>query len=1654
MSNRCAFGPTHSAFIVPIVCVAHNKDHPGIEQVISTFGNEVFARAVSEIRNIFDISSLIVPWGLDQNGNPYIIDDDQEKILDAVEQYYPLGAFSTIQTMVRERERSRNAEPILNMRPNCAFPEAPSEVPQQKRTVDLSRHPATRFTHCENEPVSETQDEPFVATSQRFRVADQNVCKSIVLEALNLRPPNFRDCPHCSVRLIGASQVQIGADKDCWCCSYGSKVHYPLWPKLPHRFSELKFINIARVINSLLSVAIIHGDNTGGLRYHHLSYHQPVMRVHGQLYARLLRNPANCWFVHDAEYDQRLLRLISTPAQYSCLTQFTQLLQVNHTFSQCPRVQVPTDSNQSVCINLDEDTRMCAVFVRDTRASLPPARHMTTLGGGETIDELDPRWELFAYPIMHYTGNARYAWSSTSHSISGSKMRLLDYTRSVILHQPGFWGFGRLAEQWVLDMWSRQEQVNVQSWMKPFIQDKLRETAERQGRVHVPGKIYLPNSVPGCHAYQRRFFQDALHLSAVRGPSHLFITFTCNAKWPEISALSPLCDQAAIARVFVRKRQELIACLHERNFLFEGHIGVDWIVYSTEWQKGDLPHAHIAVRLAIDTSICPMSTLSDQLRVMDSVVSARFPDPSALHYPNVVAHMQHPNPCKSCMQEDKKRPGTKKCRFYFPKPVCPQSRIDARGFPIYQRTEADIRVVPYNAKLLLKFGCHINTEWTFNSRHLGYIYGYMCKGVDVSGVKITEQLNEIASFRLARILTVAECVFRILLFNINYRFPAVAVCPIHLPRQASDIDNIFFGDVATSNEIDEFGDLENNAQVATEGGNNNFSIVNTLDHLQHYFEADRDEQMLFCDYFAEYYKELMTLIGIGRTYIWKKRQKRIEARMPWFPPYAGEIYYLRTLLTYMPARSFADLYGPFPTFKAHCIHLGVIETGEEYLYAMRDAITNNMTPSHCRHLLSLFVTCVDVLCVEKIWGDIDIRTFLASDLWPSEARGENFPMDVTTAEYLCLMDIAETTQKIGSRDFDTLFRSKNLPLPPTTETELQQFSMLPACTARWDTFRKFSDVVGFSHTTSNVIPRLQREVHRFRANVKILPEDQLLADEDTLNTDQKPIFDYIMERYHTRNQAASHKLIAINASAGCGKTYLMNRILNRVHFCGAITASVCSIGIGALQFENGRTVHSMFDIPINEESNVLEGVPLTSRLLTRFMEKGTNSRILFLQQLDVIIWDEIGAINKDVLHCIDILFQKIMANSQPFGGKMLIIVGDWRQIPPVIESDEARFWNEHDDSGFASIIHESVISSPLYINHFTKLKLEINERARHDPRFQHALSAIGNGHIGPRIPVEFYCRLGIQIFTSMEECCEWLFKTDITSPYDPVQCSQRALLSPYNRDVDHINEFCEAQFLKFYDTEVLNLLSVDTFINEEHRAIGNQRNQSETLSFTERVLRNEASHIASDLQAAADVNDDDDFGTFEPRNPGESVPFTADSYNIETLNKMDFKGVPPHNLRLYRGSILVLLRNIDVGNRLQNGVRLILQDFVKGRNGKPRLIAVTKAEDEISRGPNDPPPRRFLLHRIKFPCKMGARQDPVITRQQFPVRQCHAVSIHKSQSMTLRRSALDARTDVFEHGQHFVGMSRCRAASETALLIRPGQVDVLNIVIQGFVQDH
>ncbi|GKC41290.1 hypothetical protein Tco_1059012 [Tanacetum coccineum] len=132
----------------------------------------------------------------------------------------------------------------------------------------------------------------------------------------------------------------------------------------------------------------------------------------------------------------------------------------------------------------------------------------------------------------------------------------------------------------------------------------------------------------------------------------------------------------------------------------------------------------------------------------------------------------------------------------------------------------------------------------------------------------------------------------------------------------------------------------------------------------------------------------------------------------------------------------------------------------------------------------------------------------------------------------------------------------------------------------------------------------------------------------------------------------------VYGSGGTGKTYLWNTIIASIRSQGKIVLSVASSGIASLLLPGGRTSHSRFRIPIDLDSDSCCGIDVTSDLAE------------LIRQSELIIWDEAPLQHRHAFEAVDRTLRDVCkhnrAGNQVFGGKVIVLGGDFRQILLVI----------------------------------------------------------------------------------------------------------------------------------------------------------------------------------------------------------------------------------------------------------------------------------------------------------------------------------------------------------------------------------------------------
>lgn len=377
--------------------------------------------------------------------------------------------------------------------------------------------------------------------------------------------------------------------------------------------------------------------------------------------------------------------------------------------------------------------------------------------------------------------------------------------------------------------------------------------------------------------------------------------------------------------------------------------------------------------------------------------------------------------------------------------------------------------------------------------------------------------------------------------------------------------------------------------------------------------------------------------------------------------------------------------------------------------------------------------------------------------------------------------------------------------------------------------------------------------------------EQMAAEHEALlancNAEQLEVFNSIMDAIQ-KNEGG---IFFVSGSGGCGKTYLWKTLITKLRSESKIVLPVASSGIAATLMPGGRTAHSRFKIPIvlDEHSTCAIG------------HKSDIAQLI--QQTSLIIWDEAPMQHRYSFECLDRSLRDIMkaVNPErvhmPFGGLTVVLGGDFRQILPVIPG-----------ASRSHVVSSSITSSKLW--EFVSLKtlkqnMRLNkgktpEEVDRLDRFAKWVLAVGNGTI-PRaegwtseddieIPLEF-CNPGN--VNSLDDMINATFP-DIENHYNnPKYISERAILTPTNNMVSHINELIVGKI----PGETFTYFSTDN---------------AEDFPGTESELDN--------------------------------------SFPPEYLNSLNVPGLPSHALKLKVGVAVMLTRNLNQTLGLCNGTRMMV----------------------------------------------------------------------------------------------------------------------------------
>ncbi|XP_025678130.1 uncharacterized protein [Arachis hypogaea] len=472
--------------------------------------------------------------------------------------------------------------------------------------------------------------------------------------------------------------------------------------------------------------------------------------------------------------------------------------------------------------------------------------------------------------------------------------------------------------------------------------------------------------------------------------------------------------------------------------------------------------------------------------------------------------------------------------------------------------------------------------------------------------------------------------------------------------------------------------------------------------------------------------------------------------------------------------------------------------------------------------------------------------------------------------------------------------------------------------------RSLKEYCRMSYPSENLVSSLEDRIIMEELNFDV----NALANElsgylERLTNEQKFAYDQIIGAI-SGNMGG---LFFLYGQGGCGKTFLWSTISCSIRSKGGIVLNVTSSGIAALLLPNRRTAHSRFKIPlaINEGSlcSIKHGSPL-ARLISK---------------AKLIIWDEAPMISKYCYEALDKCLRDILMCSDsynahlPFGGKIVVLEGDFRQILPMIPKGSRQ-----------DIIQSSINSSYLWHN-CKVLKLTKNMR----------LSLGENNNI-----------------QELRNFAEWLLKIsdglagDTTDGKSIVHIPSDILIKNSETVLDDLIDFVYPDMISnlfienYLKDRAILVPTLDCVIDVNNKMTAGLPGQ-------ERV------YLSSDSVCAEEGN----------------MKFELDAFSPEILNRINCSGLPPHKLVLKVGAPVMLLRNIDQTNGLCNGTRMQIR-----RMGNHVIECKTLTGNKA--GSIVLIPRLNLIpNNETFPVRFQGRQFPIIMSFAMTINKSQGQTLSK-----------------------------------------------------------
>jgi hypothetical protein len=457
------------------------------------------------------------------------------------------------------------------------------------------------------------------------------------------------------------------------------------------------------------------------------------------------------------------------------------------------------------------------------------------------------------------------------------------------------------------------------------------------------------------------------------------------------------------------------------------------------------------------------------------------------------------------------------------------------------------------------------------------------------------------------------------------------------------------------------------------------------------------------------------------------------------------------------------------------------------------------------------------------------------------------------------------------------------------------------------------------------------------------------------------------------NAVKAGKNCFLTGGGGVGKTYLINLLRDKIKTVFHMTATT---GLAALHL-NGQTIHSFTGMGVYTDVEDLKKIK---------RREGFFDTVQKLRDCKILVIDECSMMRPDQFDLLDALLRFVMTTDEegkhlhklPFGGVQIILVGDLLQLPPVIMKND-------------NLEHRWLFQTKAWKDaefetyHLTEVKRQNNLE------FINVLNDVRFGIVTHATNLMFHGRMNIE--------------NDA-----PIRLMSK------NADVDILNDESikkvEGEFSDFIGHYSYHYeLDENTEANiKERRSLFYQLNKSINISPVIKLKPNCRVLICKNDMDGEYVN-------------GSMGTFIKAGYFIDT------------RIRKYQ-EVEDALRYVGIPFEYEDehDCFLSLGEFdddkieTLGRNLKPKgfkpclkLQVMLDNGNQVYIGKNDYSIKTGAFYNV---AKKEVEDD--VTFSQYPIRLGYAITIHKSQGMTLESVEIDF-DGMFACGQAYVALSRARS---------------------------